>query len=629
MTNGLRGRALCGAALLLALAGPAGAQVKEAAELLPAGTLAYIEARHPERLSRELAALTKGSAVSDMAATAAKFRERLGDARRIWLSEDISIFGSIFGPEWLAEGGRLQGAVFALTGISKDGPEMVGVILSGSSNIPGLYLRTMLAADSSIRARGEVEGVTLYRDRRRDYRKERDFEKKDFDRPRPPPVFYDSGPFYAIVPGGIAIGTETAVKEVIRRAKGKSADPSLASVRAYKESARLRDRPGLFAYADLQALDAQMAQLKDAAREWEQVKAVLKPQTFRSVTASLTLAGGELELQARLQLDAKQSSPLLDAFPGRKADVNLLHYVPGDAALGLVVGMSDGGERFQKLLALLDALGKQFGWRDLPGQGVQELEKKTKLSLGKDVFGRIASMGVVVETRSVVPEKAMRLPMLVISATDAEAAKFLEETALPRLLAFAAGKDEVTLPTREKGQDVSELPHDLPMLGKALYCGRQGRTLVIGQDRKRVSEVLIGGAREQGVLADKQVAAAVKALDAPLVVGVASAGQALVPLLRDLEMERPRRFKEEKFPGGGAPPPPAKPPQVFDRYIKDLEKAVGAMQPGVISVTRKADLWHLEFRQSGLREHAPRLINIWIESALERAARNDRYLEKW
>jgi len=628
MTNGLRGRALCGAALLLMLAGSASAQVKEAAELLPAGTLAYVEARHPERLSRELAALARGSAVSDMAATVAKFRERLGDERRIWLGEEVGLLGSIFGPEWLAEGGRLQGGVFALTGISKDGPEMVGVILSGSSNIPGLYLRTMLAMDSSIRARGEVEGVPLYRERRRDYRKDRDFEKKDPDQPRRPPVFYDTGPFYAIIPGGIAIGTETAVKDVIRRAKGKSADPSLASVRAYKESARLRDRPGLFAYADLQALDAQMAQLKDAAREWEQLKAALKPQTFRSMTASLTLSGGELELQARLQLDAKQSSPLLDAFPGRKADVNLLHHVPADAALGLVVGMADGSERFQKLLALLDGLGRQFGWRDLPGQSVQELEKKTKLALGKEVFGRIASLCVVIETRSAVPEKATRLPMLVVSATDAEAAKFLEETALPRLLAFAAGKDETTLPTREKGQDVSELPHDLPMLGKAFYCGRQGKILVIGQDRKRVSEVLTRGAHEQGVLADKQVAAAVKTFDGPVVVGVASAGQTLVPLLRDLETERPRRFKEDKFPGG-APPPPAKPAQVFERYVKEVEKAVGAMQPGVIGVTRKADLWHLEFRQPGLREHAPRLINIWIESALERAARNDRYLEKW
>src|SRR5437879_4077048 len=154
MSKGLRGRIFGGAALLLVLTGPAGAQVKEAAELLPAGTLAYVEVRHPERLSRELAALTRGSAVSDMAATMAKFRDRLGDARRIWISEELGVLGSIFGPEWLAEGGRLQGGLFALTGISKDGPEMVGVILSGSSNIPGLYLRTMLAADASMRARG-------------------------------------------------------------------------------------------------------------------------------------------------------------------------------------------------------------------------------------------------------------------------------------------------------------------------------------------------------------------------------------------------------------------------------------------------------------------------------------------
>src|SRR5215813_5587209 len=353
MTNGLRGRALCGAALLLMLAGSASAQVKEAAELLPAGTLAYVEARHPERLSRELAALARGSAVSDMAATVAKFRERRGDERRIWLGEEVGLLGSIFGPEWLAEGGRLQGGLFALTGISKDGPEMVGVILSGSSNIPGLYLRTMLAADSSMRARGEVEGITLYRERRREYNREEFFEKKEeVERPRPPPVFHDTGPFYAVLPGGIVIGTETAVKEVIRRAKGKSADPSLASVRAYKESARLRDQPGLFAYADLQALDAQLARFGNVARAWDRIRSILRLETFRSVAASLMLSGGTLEVQARLQFDEKQGSPLLEVFPGRKADSSLLHYVPRDAALGLVVGMADGEERLKGLLAL-------------------------------------------------------------------------------------------------------------------------------------------------------------------------------------------------------------------------------------------------------------------------------------
>src|SRR5262249_62245400 len=98
MTNGLRGRALCGAALLLMLAGSASAQVKEAAELLPAGTLAYVEARHPERLSRELAALARGSAGSDMAATRGQVRERPGDRGPTWVGEEVGPLGPLLGP---------------------------------------------------------------------------------------------------------------------------------------------------------------------------------------------------------------------------------------------------------------------------------------------------------------------------------------------------------------------------------------------------------------------------------------------------------------------------------------------------------------------------------------------------
>src|SRR4051812_21119513 len=114
--------ALCGAALLsLALAGPARAQLKEPAELLPAGTLACIEVRQPERLAREVAALTRNSVLEDMAAAMAKFRARLGEDRP-YLGKDISLFGSFLSPEMIAEAGRLRGAALALTGLGKDGP---------------------------------------------------------------------------------------------------------------------------------------------------------------------------------------------------------------------------------------------------------------------------------------------------------------------------------------------------------------------------------------------------------------------------------------------------------------------------------------------------------------------------
>ncbi len=55
-----------GALALLAGSASARAQMKDAVEWLPAQTLACVEVRHPERLSREAAALIKGSALDDL-----------------------------------------------------------------------------------------------------------------------------------------------------------------------------------------------------------------------------------------------------------------------------------------------------------------------------------------------------------------------------------------------------------------------------------------------------------------------------------------------------------------------------------------------------------------------------------
>ena len=63
----------------------------------------------------------------------------------------------------------------------------------------------------------------------------------------------------ALLPSTIVLGsTAEGVKDVILRYKGKSSEPSLASVAAYKEAAKQRDKPGLFAYTDLAALAQRM-----------------------------------------------------------------------------------------------------------------------------------------------------------------------------------------------------------------------------------------------------------------------------------------------------------------------------------------------------------------------------------
>ena len=160
-------RALRWAAALavLALAGSARAEVKDAAELLPAQTLACVEVRQPERLAREISALVKGSVLDDMPAVMADLREKLGD-RMPYSFYETAMLSVLFSPEMINECGRIQGGIVGVTNVGKDGPEVVGVILAGDSNLPTFYMRAMLTADYSVRGVAEAEGVRIYRERR-------------------------------------------------------------------------------------------------------------------------------------------------------------------------------------------------------------------------------------------------------------------------------------------------------------------------------------------------------------------------------------------------------------------------------------------------------------------------------
>ena len=150
--------------VVLVLAGFAHAAVKNVAELLPAQTLACLEVRQPERLSREIAVLLKGSDLEDMPAVMARFNEKWGDNNSPYWMMSIYAMESVFvSPEMLNECGRIQGGFVAVTGVNKDGPEVVGVILAGESNFPTFYLRAMLTANPGIRSVAEVEGVRIYR----------------------------------------------------------------------------------------------------------------------------------------------------------------------------------------------------------------------------------------------------------------------------------------------------------------------------------------------------------------------------------------------------------------------------------------------------------------------------------
>src|SRR5207248_3055674 len=81
------------------------AQVKDAAELLPAQTLAYVEINQPGKLAKEVAQLLKGSPFDNLPLYLAKYRKDK-DLTDTWFLQEVGAFGISLNPERLNEVGR-------------------------------------------------------------------------------------------------------------------------------------------------------------------------------------------------------------------------------------------------------------------------------------------------------------------------------------------------------------------------------------------------------------------------------------------------------------------------------------------------------------------------------------------
>ena len=326
--------------------------------------------------------MLKDSYLEDITATLAKFRKLKGGSR--FEIEDLAEMCLLLPPEFLQEFGRLQGGAVAVTGFNKDQePEIAGVLLTGSSNIPSLALRAYLMIEKRTCIVDESEGVKIYGETK---------EADDEEETEPEAV----GPCCAFMPGVIiAASSLDGVKDMIRRCQGKKTDPTLASQAAFKEAAKLRERAGLFGYADVprlaEQLDKMMEKDKDSddARQWSIVKELVNPKAFRYCTVSLTIQQGGIEWQAQAALVPGQTSPILEILPDKKANVELLHAVPKNALLALATTLPQGEERCEKLLQLADLVARKSAVDDenLPSKIAARAEAELKMRIGKALSG--------------------------------------------------------------------------------------------------------------------------------------------------------------------------------------------------------------------------------------------------
>jgi hypothetical protein len=612
---------LAGVAALLALAGPALAQPKDPAELFPAQTLAYLEVRQPDKLTRELASLIKGSSLEDLAAVLAKARTERGDTPDDFFFGSFLFgeLGAVLSPEALAEFGRMGGGAVAVTGWTKDeGPEVVGVIYPGECNLVMMYFRAYLAADSEIRIAGKVEGVNLYRARGRDYSVQRPAVGGGAP-PAPPPI-KDKGPTIALMPGmAIIASTPKAAGEAVRRAKGKVSEPALASTGAFKRAA-LREKANVFAFADLSALAAQAdaAAMGKRNREWDSLKAVFNPRGMGTAVASLTLQNGNLDFRAQVQVDPKQPSPLLDLLSDKKAALDGLHFAPKDGLLTVTLPWADGAKRWEQILALADGVARADGAPAdfLPSKEVAAAEQKAGLNLGKDLFAKVAGFTLTVDVSG---EKAKsEMPVqLAVTATDEDAAKALDEL-VPKLLALVGGAGGAPASEKVGGVTLRTIPGASLPWREPLYFGREGKTLVLGPAKEGVAEALTGGAKGGGLLGEAKVAAVIKDIGDAQAVGTWSLPETMMALLTSSESGRGRVMTKPAGPPGGVPPAPPKEKEGngSEKVAKEMRLATAPLAPAVLTLTRKGDLVVLEAKQAGLKTVSARAINVLVDAAV-------------
>jgi hypothetical protein len=185
-------------------------------------------------------------------------------------------------------------------------------------------------------------------------------------------------------------------------------------------------------------------------------------------------------------------------------------------------------------------------------------------------------------------------PVLLLTATSADAARELEEKVGPKIL-------------------------EALILKVAL--ARKGETLIVGMDRKRVEMMAALGDRKGGLLGQEKVVAALKDAEGAPLVGVVPPGGVVGELYQLSQRQitlpskpsRPDDLKPGREDLGSA-----------DQARKEaqiLRDAMEPLPPAVLSVNRKNDTLVLEMKQASLRTVSVKAINAWVDVTLESALR--------
>jgi hypothetical protein len=572
------------------------------AELFPADTLGYIEVNQPSAVAGELADLLKGTALEDSIAAVTRLREKNKDQPVD--TSHLGVLGTLLGPEMLAEAKRFDGFAVAITGFSKaHEPEYTGILLAGSSHVPGLILRSYLTSVET-RKVGTVEGIDLY-------------QELSFPGPPDAPGLIPTPPGGLVVSAGLVFGyaegrllfasSKESITLLIRRWKGKERTTSLARVPALVEARGLRDRPGLFVYAELKNLMTRIDAIgpaQGAAGDvgWEVLKGIVNPNALGSLVAHLGFDKRGYALDVQFRLGRSQPSPLFDLLSETK--VTAMTSAGPETPFGMTLALPTE-QRSERLLRLAEAAVKATGTLGVtPREAIKELEEQTRAPITTSVLDKVRSISLLLPQPRQWPKEGSVLPTMVLHTDDAAGARAADGLVPPLLKLLGAESIEPTTETIA-GQKVRSVSGQGLPWGTVLHFGSRGATFACGQDRALVAAALT---------TDKPAPVPPELTNDACAVAVCGWGIWSGRPLPPDEAPAPER---PRVPPPAIPVPPGDGPQgnphdaarAYDELIRSIEK----LPPLLMSARREGDLVRIELRQPDPRQPLRRVIDKCVE----------------
>ncbi len=605
------------------LIGAAPVVAAEPADLFPADTLAYAEAREPAKVAPQITAALAGSKLADVMKLIDAHRDAAKTPHDLTGKPLLAVLGLVASPELAAEVGKLGGVGAGITGFNATGePEAAVAVLTGDSAASGLAARAFLSL-ASVRRVGAVDGVPVYQFRNPRFSFDNNTGQQKLDNDKPPEEgAYEATAAYT--PGLFVYGTsKAAVGAVLTRYRGKGVN-GLGGVATFRAARDAHPHPGVFIYANAAELVTRLDEARRASEGSPEPDALgwfrllADDKSVRHVAGTIRLRDGGLAAELSVVFAPDRASPLLTLLSGPGMKAEYLGAASSSAPMAVAVTFPEK-DRASAVVGLLDAAAKASGGLGrTPSEAIKELETRFKMSVADELIGKTRGATVFTPALGAGGKATQSLPTVVLHADSPAVAAAWEEF-LPKLAADLGGGEPVQ-PSSEvvDGVKVLSLPGtDLPWRAGVHYA-RKDAAVAVGLDRAVVAAAVTAGPATVQLPTGNPASLVGFVRGGGMIRRVRAEARPSGPVV---PVNPPRLTTRPGFQPGGTAPPHETQMKTEEKALDAVWAALDALPAMVVTARRDGTDLRLEVRQTVGKDGFAPVVDAavaWFDAYLNR-----------